>query len=138
MPLCTSSSYLYICGEDGKDKKLVWIPLGSFLVLHDDVWHGVLCGGVGNLRVHGGIFDSIAIETTTKLTYPDSTSLKFFNRVHNAVHNKKGASVDYNNSIDFLGKETSELIGQMVSTIKNSFAFLNRFFEKLTVGHSNF
>ena len=68
VPLCTSGSYLYIWGEDSKEKKLVWIPLGSFLVFRDDVWHGALRGGVGNLWVHGGIFNSIAIETTTKLT----------------------------------------------------------------------
>ena len=106
-------------------------------MLRNGVWHGGLCGGVGNLRLHGGIFDSIAIKTTTKLTYPDSTSLKNFNRGHNAVHNKKGASVDNDNSIDLLGKETSDLIGQMVSTIKNSFVFPNGLFEKIPVRHRN-
>ena len=39
-------------------------------MLRDDVWHGGLCEGAGNVRVHGGIFDSIAIETTGTLTYP--------------------------------------------------------------------
>ena len=30
LTLCTLSSYLYIWGEDGKEKNLVWIPLGRF------------------------------------------------------------------------------------------------------------
>ena len=90
VPLCTSGSYLYIWNQDGNDKKLVWIPLGSFLVLRDDVWHGGLCGGTGNLRVHGGIFDTLALETTTKLTYPDSMRLVNYINKHNYVHNKRG------------------------------------------------
>ena len=61
MPLFSAVSYLYIWDDDGKRKKLVWIPLGSFLVLRDDLWHGGLCGGAGNVWVHGGIFDSIPI-----------------------------------------------------------------------------
>ena len=78
-----------------------------------------------NVRFYGDIFDIVAIETTSRLTYPNSTSLSYFNKGHNAIHNKKGTSVDYDNAIDFLGKETSELIGKMVSTIKNSFLFPN-------------
>ena len=104
--LCTLGSYLYIWGEYGKGGKLLWITLGSFLVSSDDVWrHGGLCGGVVNLQVHGGIFDIIAIEITTKLTYPYSTSLTEFNSGNNAVHLKKDARVDYDNSIDLLGKK---------------------------------
>ena len=135
MPLCTSGSYLYIWDEVGTDKNLVFIPLGSFLVLRDDVWHDGLCGGKGNLWVHGGIFDSVAIQTTTNLTYPDSMSLANYMKGHNSVHNKRGEHTDYDTSIDLLGKETSDLLGQMVSTIQNSFAFPNGFFEKLLLGH---
>ena len=28
-------------------------------MLHDDVWHGGLCGGEGNVRAHGGILGSV-------------------------------------------------------------------------------
>lgn len=93
VPMCTLSSYLYIWNNSGKNKQLVWINLGRFLVLRDNVLHGVLCGGEGNVSVHGGILNSIAIETTNRLTYPDSTILKNFNRGHNATHNKKGKCI---------------------------------------------
>ena len=73
-------------------------------MLCDGVWHGGLCGGVGNVRVHGGIFDSVSIENTSSSTYTDRTSLKI-NRGHNATRNKKNTSVDYQNAIDFLGKK---------------------------------
>ena len=104
-------------------------------MLRDDVWYGGLCGGKGNLRVHGGIFDSVAIKTTTNLTYPDSLSLANYTKGQHSVHNKRDEYTDYDTSIDLLGKETSDLLGQMVSTIQNSFAFPNGFFEKLPLGH---
>ena len=31
------------------------IPFGSILILIEDVWHGGLSGGVGNVRLHGAI-----------------------------------------------------------------------------------
>ena len=31
VPLCTLCSYLYFWSEDGKEEKLVWIPLGFFV-----------------------------------------------------------------------------------------------------------
>ena len=72
-------------------------------MLRNDVWHGGLCGGEGNIRVHGSIFDSVAIETTHRLTSPNSSDLASFKRTHNFIYNKKGTSVEYNNAIDFLG-----------------------------------
>ena len=36
-------------------KTLVHIPLGSFLVFCEDVWHGGIVGGEGNVRVHSEI-----------------------------------------------------------------------------------
>ena len=104
VPLCKGGSYLYIWEDDRKEKKLVWIPLGSFLVLRDDVWHGGLCGGAGNVRVHGGIFDSMAIESTGILAYPPSTSLANYMKGHNSKHNRKGSGVNYENAINLVGK----------------------------------
>ena len=45
VPLCTSGSYLYIWSQDGKDKKLVWIPLGSFFC-------AMMCGIVVFVEAH--------------------------------------------------------------------------------------
>ena len=106
-------------------------------MLRDDVWHGGLCGCAGNVRVHGGIFDSIAIETTGTLTYPPGTSLAQYKNLHNATHNKKGSSVDYKNSINLVGKTTSEQMSKMVENIIISFATPNGFYERLPVGQNN-
>ena len=70
------------------DKQLIWIPLGSFLVLCNDVWHGGLCGGKGNIRVHGSIFVSVTIETTKRLTYPNSPNLASLKSTHNTIYKK--------------------------------------------------
>ena len=60
MPTCKHGMYLYIWDVDapGLKKTLLHIPFGSFLVLRDDVWHGGIIGGEGNIRVHGGIFEA--------------------------------------------------------------------------------
>ena len=137
VPLCKGGSYLYIWEDDCKVKKLVWIPLGSFLVLRDDVWHGGLCGGAGNVRVHGGIFDSMAIESTGILAYPPSTSLANYMKGHNSKHNKKGTGVNYDNAINLVGKNTSEQMSEMVENIIVSFATQNGFYERLPVGQKN-
>ena len=68
VPICSSGRYLYVWGYLENTKQLLKILSGGFLVMHDDVIHGGICGGPGNVRVNGGIFDSIAIETTNPLT----------------------------------------------------------------------
>ena len=108
-----------------------------FLVLRDDVWHGGLCGGTGNLWVHGGIFDTLARDITTKLTYPESMSLTNYMKGQNSMHNKKGSSVDYENSINLVEKNTSEEMSKMVENIIVSFATPNGFYERLPVGQKN-
>lgn len=110
---------------------------GKFLVFHEDVFHSGLCGDVGNIIVHDGVFDRVAIETTNKLTYPDSMSLETYKKEHNTTHNKKGKPIEYRDAIDFLGEDTSKRFGKMVSSIKNSFASLNRFYDHLHVGHKH-
>ena len=101
------------------------------------MWHGGLCGGAGNVRVHGGIFDSMAIESTGTLTYPPSTSLTNYIKGHNSMHNKRGSSVDYENLINLVGKDTSEQMSKMVENIIVSFATPNGFYERLPVGQKN-
>ena len=104
-------------------------------MLREDVWHGGLCGGTRNVRVHGGIFDTI--ETTGTLPSPPGTSLTNYTKGRNSVHNKKGSSVDYKNSINLVEKKTLEQMSKMVENIIISFATPNGFYERLPVGQKN-
>ena len=90
VPICSRIIYLYVWGDLGNTKQLLKIPLGGFLALHDDVMHGGICGCPGNVRVHGGIFDSIAIETTNRLTYKSSVSLEIISTEHSRENNVRG------------------------------------------------
>lgn len=75
MLICARGSYIHIwdVNEQGLKKTLVHISLRSFLVLHEDVWHGGIVSEEGNVRLHGGIFDAYAFQTTTRLAYPPAT-----------------------------------------------------------------
>ena len=68
---------------------------------------------------------------------PPSTSLTNYTKGHNYMHNKKGSSVDYENSINLVGKDTSEQMSKMVENIIVSFATPNGFYERLPVGQKN-
>ena len=76
VPICARESYIYIWDVENMHNTLVHIPLGSFIVLCQDVWHGGIVGGEGNVRVHGGIFEAWAFQSASKLTYPPPTRVK--------------------------------------------------------------
>ena len=51
VPICISGIYLYVWDDLGNTKQLLKITLCGFLVLCDDLMHGGMCGGPGNVRV---------------------------------------------------------------------------------------
>ena len=119
-------------------KTLVHIPLGSFLVLREDVWHGGIVGGEGNVRVHGGIFEAWAFQSTSKLSYPPAKqgeSLKNYKRAFDQVHNDK--SIDYKNAISMVTENQLEQLEQMHQNICKSFPATTLFYSPLPLGEEN-
>ena len=96
--------------------------------LRDDVMHGGICGGPGNVRVHGGIFDSIAIESTNKLTYKSSASLARISTEHKREHNVRGQEIDYSEATDLLGEKVSNKLKKMVGVMRDEYITPNGFF----------
>ena len=50
IPIMKEGSWLYVYDQKF-DYKLLRIPLGGYLVIRDDLYHGGFCGSVGNVRI---------------------------------------------------------------------------------------
>ena len=119
-------------------KTLVHIPLGSFLVLREDVWHGGIAGGEGNVRVHGGIFEAWAFQSASKLTYPPANqgeSLRNYKRSFDLVHNDQ--PIDYEEAISMVSENQLEQLEQMHQNICKSFPATTLFYSPLPLGEEN-
>ena len=64
VPIYVSGHYIYTWYELRDKKRLMNIPFGIFIVLRGNAMHGGICVVSSNVRVHGGIFDSVAIKTS--------------------------------------------------------------------------
>ena len=122
-PLCHEGSWIYIWadGKGGKEKKLVKIPFGSVLVLRDDVWHGGVIGGRGNVHFHGAIIASEDLNSASKLRN-DAFYIK---------QTYAGMEVDYNESINLLNDEKTDKIQDIVSYMKDTSVLDESFYTKL-------
>ena len=129
VPNCARGSYIYI----GLKKTLVHIPLGSFLVLREDVWHSGIVGGEGNVRVHGGIFEAWAFNTTNTLAYPpaikDGANLRAYKKEFDAVRNKD--PIDYEHAITMVSNRQVEQLKQMFLNLCKSSPVSNLFYAPL-------
>ena len=86
------------------NRELVKIPFGSCLILRDDVWHGGIVGGVGNIRFHGAIVAKGDAASTDRLAYGTDEKLK------DVFSELVGKEVDYAATRDLLpAKETQEI-----------------------------
>ena len=76
--LCHSGGYIYVRKnrDGGMEYELVKIPFGSCLILWDDVWHGGIVGGEGNIRFHGAIVAKTNLPTSNHLAYGTGRTLK--------------------------------------------------------------
>ena len=83
---------------------LVKIPFGSILILREDVWHGGLIGGVGNVRLHGAIIANEHILSTKNLKYG----------MQNIKREFSGMKVDYSTSVDLLNKSKTDAIKDII------------------------
>ena len=140
VPINEDGSYIYLWDVSdplGLKKTLVHIPLGSFLVLREDVWHSGIVGGEGNVRVHGGIFEPYAFSTTSQLIYPpvrkeDIPNVKAYKKGFDAVHNKD--PIDYENAVTMVSPKQAEQLKQMYLNLCKSFPVSTLFYAPLPPG----
>ena len=140
VPINEGGSYIYMWDVSdplGLKKTLVHIPLGSFLVLREDVWHSGIVGGEGNVRVHGGIFEAWAFNTTSQLVYPPVSkdnipNLKAYKKGFDDVHNKD--PIDYENAVTMVSPKQAEQLKQMYLNLCKSFPVSTLFYAPLPHG----
>ena len=73
------------------------IPFGCILVLRDDVYHGGIIGGPGNVWLHGAIIASEHLDSSSGAKYPPGCNMNIF----------RGIEVDYNETINLLNEENT-------------------------------
>ena len=109
-PLCHSGSYIYVwkSGNGDMERKLIKIPFGSCLILRDDVWHGGIVGGKGNIRLHGGVFEAGDAASTNHLVYGTDGN------VEEVFSSLKGMEVNYGDSINLLPEQQTKDIKDII------------------------
>jgi len=109
-PLCHSGSYIYVwkSGNGDMERKLIKIPFGSCLILRDDVWHGGIVGGKGNIRLHGGVFEAGDAASTNSLVYGTDGNVK------EVFSSLKGMEVNYGDSINLLPEQQTKDIKDII------------------------
>ena len=105
MPLMKKGSWLYVYNQDFRCKMLR-IPLGGYLVVRDDVYHGGFCGLVGNVRMQIPLIPKQYI-----------SNFCYLQHASNKVGKEKGffypKAVDYGKSVHvFLKDVTNKLTAQ--------------------------
>ena len=94
-------------------------------MLRKDVWHSGIVGGEGNVRVHGGIFEAWAFQTTTTLWYPpatkEGTNLKAYKKAFDAVHNKD--PIDHKSAIRMVSDTQGQQLDQMYLNLCKLFLY---------------
>ena len=106
-------------------------------MLREDVWHSGIVGGEGNVRVHGGIFEAWAFNTTSLLTYPPVSkdqvpNLKAYKKGFDAVHNKD--PIDYKNAITMVSDTQAQQLKLMYLNLCQSFPVSTLFYAPLPPG----
>ena len=96
IPLMKEGSWVYVYDEEFK-YKLLRIPLGSYLVIRDDVYHGGFCGTSGNVRMQ-----------ITLIPKSDIGKFQWLSHANKKVAEKQGfyhpKPVDYGESVNILDK----------------------------------
>ena len=109
-PLCHSGGYIYVwkSGDGEMEYDLVKITFGSCLILRDDVWHGGIVGGEGNIRFNGAIIEKSNAPTSNHLVYGTDRKLK------EMFLDIDGKEVDYAASQNLLPAKQTEEINNLI------------------------
>ena len=102
---------------------MVHIPFGSLLVLRNDVWHGGVVGGKGNLRFHVAIIHKPDMTSTEQLVYdlPSGKASKTFEKL----------KVNYDEDKCFLPPTVMTSLPQMTKYLLEHLPFFPAYFNNL-------
>ena len=126
VPLCVSGSWMYVWergdGWNG-NKEMVHIPFGSLLVLRNDIWHGGVVGGKGNLTFHAAIIHKNDMTSTEQLVYdlPSGKASKTFEKL----------KVNYDEDTCFLPPTVMTSLLQMTKYLLEHLPFPPAYFNNL-------
>ena len=88
------------------------------MILREDVWHGVLIEGVGNVRLHGAIISNEHVLSTKILKYGMRNLKREFSRIR----------VDYSTGVDLLNKSKTDAIKEIIPFMKETLFFDNNYY----------
>ena len=100
IPIMKEGSWLYVYDQKF-DYKLLRIPLGGYLVIRDDLYHGGFCGSVGNVRIQITLIPEDQID-----------EFCYLNHVGHKIAAEKGfydpKPIDYSDSVVIFGDDVKE------------------------------
>ena len=105
--------------------ELVKIPFGRCLILRDDVWHGGIVGGVGNIRFHGAIVAKGDAATADHLMYGTDENLK------DVYSELVGKTVDYAATRNLLPAKETEEINDLIQFQRETLIFDEIFYSNI-------
>ena len=107
-------SWLYVYDEDFK-YKMLRIPLGVFLVIRDNIFHGGFCGSVNNVRMQ-----------ITLIPKTDIGKFRWLTRVSKKVADKKGyynpQPVDYCESVYIFDEDVKKKLKKQSTDLENNYS----------------
>ena len=100
IPIMKEGSWLYVYDQKF-DYKLLRIPLGGYLVIRDDLYHGGFCGSVGNVRIQITLIPEDQID-----------EFRYLNHVGHKIATEKGfynpKPINYNDSVYIFDDDVKE------------------------------
>ena len=100
IPIMKEGSWLYVYDQKF-DYKLLRIPLGGYLVIRDDLYHGGFCGSAGNVRIQITLIPEDQID-----------EFRYLNHVGHKIANEKGfynpKPINYNDSVYIFDDDVKE------------------------------
>ena len=126
VPLCECGAWIYLWQLGGGlnlNCNMIHIPFGSILVLRDDVWHGGIVGGKGNIRFHAAILVRENIDSHDHLIYecgPDDAKRAF-----------GSLEVNYSEHKCLLSPRTMEALPCLLDYLKKHAHFSKSYYKNL-------
>ena len=100
IPVTKEGSWLYVYDRNF-DSKMLRIPLGGYLVLRDDLYHGGFCDSDGNVRIQ-----------ITLIPHDDINNFCYLYHVGSKISAEKGfydpKPVDYKESVYIFDKDVKQ------------------------------
>ena len=113
IPIMKEGSWLYVYDRDF-ECKMLRIPLGGYLVLRDDLYHGGFCGSPGNVRIQ-----------ITLIPHDDINNFCYLYHVGPKIAAEKGfydpKPVDYKESVYIFDEDVKQKLMAQKTKLEESF-----------------